>query len=150
MSKDKLKTAILAHEIVHVTARHAANAMSNQIGLGILLSAVTSEETGQGTLNVAQLGSQLIGLTYSRDHETQADIGGVDYMVKAGYNPLGMVETMEILERQRASRKIEFLSTHPSPANRRQRLEEAIAEKGYFTETQSRRKDYDKYVRSKL
>jgi predicted Zn-dependent protease len=109
---------ILAHETVHVVARDTLNVMSNQIGISILLSAVISAETSQGVLTAADLARLIIGLRYSRDDEREADLGGLDYMVAAGYNPYGMVETMQILQRQHEVRPIEFLSSHPSPENR--------------------------------
>lgn len=110
--------AILAHEITHVVARDVSNAMSNQIGINLLLSAVTSEKTPQSVLMVANLTQQIVGLRFSRQDEKEADLGGLDYMVKAGYNPYGMVETMQMLQTLNQSRPIEFLSSHPSPENR--------------------------------
>jgi len=109
---------ILAHETVHVVARDTLNMMSNQIGISLLLSAVTSAETSQGVLTAADLARMIIGLQYSRKDEREADIGGLDYMGAAGYNPYGMVETMQILQNQHNVRPIEFLSSHPSPENR--------------------------------
>jgi predicted Zn-dependent protease len=53
----------------------------------------------------------------------------LDYMVSAGYNPYGMVETMQILQREEKSRPVEFLSTHPSPENRIGYITEKIQNK---------------------
>ncbi len=120
---EKLQTeaqlaAILAHETVHVVARDTLNMMSNQIGITLLLTAVTSGETSQGVLAAADMARMIIGLRYSRKDEREADIGGLDYMVAAGYNPYGMVETMQILQNQHKVKPIEFLSSHPYPENR--------------------------------
>ncbi len=119
--------AILAHEVVHIVARDIANAMSKQIGMELLLSAVTSEQTSQSLLTVAQLGGQIISLRFSRQDEREADLGGVEYMVAAGYNPYGMAEAMQMLTEQSKSRPIEFLSTHPSPENRVAYIRKKIA-----------------------
>ena len=110
--------AILGHEIVHVVARDVSNAMSNQIGIQLLLSAVTSDKTPSGVLTAADLAQQIVGLRYSRKDEKEADSGGLDYMVAAGYDPYAMVETMQMLQNRSENRPIEFLSTHPSPENR--------------------------------
>jgi predicted Zn-dependent protease len=120
---EKLETeaqmaAILAHEIAHVVARDTMNVMSNQIGIDTLLSAVTSENTPAGVTTAANLTSQIIGLSYSREDEKTADLAGLDYMTWAGYNPYGMVETIQMLQSLHQSRGIEFFSTHPSPENR--------------------------------
>jgi len=117
---------ILAHEIVHVVARDSANAMSKEIGLSAILSAVTSENTPGGVLTVADLSKQIMGLRYSRSDEQQADLSGLDYVVAAGYDPYAMVETMQILGNQSKNRPIEFLSTHPAPENRAAYLRQKI------------------------
>jgi len=97
--------------------------MSKQIGIGLLLTAITSEvatseESAQGAYAAAQIAQLIIALQYSRQDERQADLGGIDYMVVAGYNPSGMVETMQMLENENKIRHVEFLSSHPSPQNR--------------------------------
>jgi len=119
---------ILAHETVHVVARDSANAMSKEIGVEMLMSAVTSEESaGGGLATVAQLSTQILSLKYSRSDERDADLGALDYLVSAGYTPYGMVESMEILAAQNSERPIEFLSTHPHPESRLDYLREKIA-----------------------
>jgi len=121
--------SILAHETVHVVARDVSNAMSNEIGLSLLLSAVTSDSTPSGVLTAADLAKQIVGLKYSRKDEQEADLGGLDYLVAAGYNPYAMVETMQMLESRNKQRPIEFLSTHPSPKNRIEYLTQKIRTK---------------------
>ncbi len=123
--------SVLAHEITHVVARDSANVMSNQIGISILLSAVTSEKTPQSVLLITDMTNQILGLRYSREDEYTADLGGLDYMIQAGYNPYAMVETMEILQREEKSRPIEFFSSHPSPQNRIEYIIEEIEDSTY-------------------
>ncbi len=112
--------ALLAHEIVHVTARHSSAAISRQMGLSFLLFGLSAagakipQDAGRAT----KLALQLIGLKYSREHEREADVAGLDYMVVAGYNPYGAVELQQMLQRQDKVRPAEFLSTHPSSENR--------------------------------
>jgi predicted Zn-dependent protease len=111
--------AVLAHETVHVVARDVSNAMSNQIGLSLLLAAAASSgDAPAGALRAADLAAKLVTLTFSRKDEREADLGGLDYMIAAGYNPYGMVETMQMLENEEKTKPVEFLSTHPSPENR--------------------------------
>ena len=120
---EKLQTeaqlaAILAHETAHVVARDTSNAISNQIGIGLLLAAATSGQSSGAVMTAAELSRRIIGLRYSRQDEREADIAGLDYMVVAGYNPYGIIETMQMLEEQQKERVVEFLSSHPPPANR--------------------------------
>jgi predicted Zn-dependent protease len=123
---------ILAHETIHVVARDTANAMSKDIGLDILLSAVTSDDTSGGVLTVADVSKQILGLRYSRKDEQEADLGGLDYLVAARYNPYAMVETMQILAAQNDQRPIEFLSTHPNPESRITYLQQRIQARNYI------------------
>lgn len=126
LSTEAQLAAILAHELAHVIARHSSAAMSREIGIEILLSAATSEKTPGGVLTAADLTRQILGLQYSKTDEREADTGGLDYMFRAGYNPYGMVETMQMLQSQRQARPIEFFSTHPAPQNRIAYLTENI------------------------
>lgn len=142
--------AILAHEVTHVTARHSAQAMSRQIGMDILMTAVTTEETPQALVMVGQLAGQLTQLKYSREDEYEADSYGMDYMVKAGYEPDGMVETMQILEDMQKTRTIEFLSTHPVPENRKAYLQDQKRGMYSYGKLRKGREDYKKYVLDRL
>lgn len=143
--------AILSHEITHIVARDVSNAMSNQIGLQLLLSAVTSEKTPQSVSTIANLTQQIVGLRFSRKDEREADLGGLSYMVKAGYNPYGMVETMQMLQNLNQTRPIEFLSSHPSPENRIEYLTQRIQKKYYnLTGLKIAKDDYHQAVLSRL
>jgi len=112
--------ALLAHETVHVTARHSSAAISRQMGLSFLFLGATAAGANipQDAGRAAAFALQLIGLKYSRVQERQADVAGMDYMVVAGYNPYGAVELMQMLEDQDKVKPAEFLSSHPSPENR--------------------------------
>jgi predicted Zn-dependent protease len=152
---EKLQTeaqlaSILGHEALHITARHSAAAMSQQIGLNILLSAALSQTSSAGAARAAQLGSQLVGLKYSRDNEREADRYGMDYMVKAGYDPMGMVETMDMLEKESEIRPVEFFSTHPSPENRRGNLIRHIGIRGYDYNYQGLKVGKEQYKKNVL
>jgi len=114
-------------------------------------SAVTSEKTPQSVLTIANLTQQIVGLRFSRKDEMEADLGGLHYMVKAGYNPYGMVETMQMLQNQNQIRPIEFLSSHPSPENRIGYLTQEIQTKYYnLAGLKIAKEDYYKSVRPRL
>jgi predicted Zn-dependent protease len=125
--------------------------MSREIGISILLSAVTSDKTPQGVLTAADLTQQILGLQYSRQQEQEADVGGLDYMYRAGYNPYGMVETVQMLESEQKQRPIEFLSTHPAPQNRIVYLTENIRTKYHdFEGLKIGKEDYHRAVLERL
>jgi hypothetical protein len=75
------------------------------------------------------VGLSMAFLKFSRTDETQADIVGTQTMVKAGYDPQGMITIFQKLEQLTAGRsapKSEFLSDHPNPGNRIKRIEQEI------------------------
>ncbi len=109
---------ILAHETAHVIARDSMAALSRKQAVDLLLIAVATQDTPAGAMRAAQLTRLFLDLSYSREDEQEADLAGLDYMVRAGYDPHGMIETMQMLQKKQESRPIEFFSTHPNPANR--------------------------------
>ncbi len=132
---EKLETeaqlaGILAHETSHVVARDTSVALSRAQAMDLFVAAMAvSGATPAGAVKMAHLTRVFLGLRYSRKDEREADLGGLDYMVRARYNPQGMVETMQILQEEDTRRPIEFFSTHPSPHNRIAYLTEAIQTK---------------------
>ena len=143
---------VLAHEIIHVVARDTANMMSKQIGMDILFVAAMTQTTSEGALTMADLARQIVALKYSRDDERDADIYGMDYMVRAGFNPNGAVDTMQMLEQEDNVRAVEFMSSHPSPENRVSYLQARI-KTHYFNsinDTIIGREDYERFVLDRL
>jgi predicted Zn-dependent protease len=153
---EKLQTeaqlaAILAHETAHVVARDTSNAISNQIGISLLLAAAASSQSSGAIMTAAELSRRIIGLKYSRQDEREADIAGLDYMVVAGYNPYGIIETMQMLEDQEKERVVEFLSSHPPPENRIAYLTQRIKSKYSNLESpQTGKQQYSKAVLDRL
>jgi predicted Zn-dependent protease len=143
---------VLAHETVHVVARDTANTMSKQIGMDILFAAAMTQTSSREALTMADLARQIVSLKYGRDDEKDADIYGMDYMVRAGYNPNGTVETMQMLEEEERIRAVEFLSSHPSPENRVSYLQARI-QTHYFNSiegTKVGQEDYQRFVLDRL
>jgi predicted Zn-dependent protease len=142
--------AVFGHETVHVVARHSSAQISREIGIEVALSAVSSKAPG-GAMQVAGIARQIVGLGYSRAQEKQADLAGLDYMVKAGYDPHAMVQTMQMLEEENQGGQIEFLSTHPSPENRVGYISQAIINRGYQNlNLKVGKEDYKKFVLDEL
>jgi len=117
---------ILAHEVAHVVARDSMAALSRKQAIDVLLIAAATQDTPAEAIRAAQFTRLFLDLSYSREDEQQADLAGLDYMVQAGYNPHGMIETMQMLQSQQEIRPIEFFSTHPLPENRIEYLTERI------------------------
>jgi predicted Zn-dependent protease len=118
---------VLAHEIVHVLARHSAQRIAqNELTNGII-GAVAVASGDAGAAQTAAMIGQLINMSYGRDDELQADTIGVCLMIDAGYNPEGLIGVMEVLAQISTDIPPEFFSTHPNPTNRVEQIERAIA-----------------------
>jgi predicted Zn-dependent protease len=121
-SEDQL-AGVMAHEIAHADRRHSMKQMMKMYGVQMLVAigaqAVASKqgETGQqATVTIAQLAGSLIGLSFSRDHETDADNQSVNYLCGTEYNSAGAAGFFEKMGN--AGSPPQFLSTHPNPTNR--------------------------------
>jgi predicted Zn-dependent protease len=123
---------VMGHEIGHVTARHGAEQQTKAqlAGLGFGLASVLSEGFRRyGEL--AQTGLGLFFLKYSRDNESESDQLGVEYSTKAGYDAMRMSRFFRTIARigeSSGSSIPAFLSTHPNPVNREQRVAELTKE----------------------
>ena len=92
--------AVLAHEIGHVTARHAVRQQSAQ-ALNRTLAQLTYGLTRSGELAAAsnQFGTSLVR-GYGREHELEADSEGAAYLHHAGYDPNALLEVIGVLKEQ--------------------------------------------------
>jgi predicted Zn-dependent protease len=125
---------VLGHEIGHVTAKHSVDQMSKATlataGLGI--ASVVSEDIAKVS-QVGAAGLQVLFLKYGRDDEYQADELGIRYAGRGGYDVREMPKVFEVLDRvggESRGKLPEWLSTHPSPGNRIERIEQHIAKAG--------------------
>jgi predicted Zn-dependent protease len=126
---------VLGHEVFHVVGRHSAEQMAKagltQALAGAAVVATSDPNDPQRTYQnaaIAQAVTQMINLRYGRQDELEADQHGIQYMRQASYDPQGMVQMMELLERAGGSRQPEFLSSHPSPEHRLVILQKLAAE----------------------
>jgi len=125
--------AVLAHETTHVTAKHSLAGYQRAIAGNVLLSGVSIATGGSaGVQALSGITADLILNGYSRDQEREADMIGLDYMVKAGYSPEGMVQMQEYfftkLEGGKDPMWAEGLfRTHPFSKERLENTREKIA-----------------------
>jgi predicted Zn-dependent protease len=135
-SPDEL-AAVIAHELAHVVARHAAERVSHQMAAGVALEAAqaysgarSSPENTRLLMGALGLGAQLgVMLPFSRTHETEADLLGQRYMAEAGFDPEGAVRLWQsMLRASSGGRPPQILSTHPDPQNRIAALQARVPE----------------------
>lgn len=123
---------VIGHEVAHVLANHSNERVSQEYAVqqGLeLIQAVTNVQTqmGQTMMGLLGVGAQFgILLPYSRVHESEADILGLDLMATAGFDPRASITLWQNMERAGGSEPPEFLSTHPSHSTRINDLQSAM------------------------
>jgi predicted Zn-dependent protease len=115
--------AVMAHEIAHVTARHGTRMATR----GELLQYATlplifaGGWAAYGVYHGVGVAAPIGLLKFSRGFEAEADMLGLQYMYKAGYDPTALVdffEDLETLERKRPGLLSKLLTTHPMTEDR--------------------------------
>jgi len=124
---------VMGHEIAHALANHGNERMSQglvtQIGLASLQVALSQKpsQTNDLLLAAAGAGAQVgILLPFSRKHESEADEIGLYLMTMAGYNPTAAAPFWERMNKLGGARPPEFLSTHPDPEQRSEKLKKLV------------------------
>lgn len=125
---------VMAHEIAHVCAHHAAREMTRmnyaQIGSIPLIMMTGYTWTGYGIYEASQLAIPIAFLQFSRDFEAQADYLGIQYMYRAGYDPQALVdffEKVQALEKRKPGLVSRAFSDHPQTPDRILHSQEEIA-----------------------
>ncbi len=129
--------AVLSHEISHVTRRHISQLIEKSKRLNIasmvaVLAAMLAGRGGAGSqagAAMAMATAEALTLKYTREMETDADQNGLHCMIKAGYDPNGMITFMNKMLRmslELAPQIPTYLSTHPETENRISLLENLL------------------------
>lgn len=121
---------VLAHEIAHVALRHGTHEMSKAVRAQLLVGLAAGAIGGNVESIVNEFGGfglQALFLKYSRKAETESDLVGVQTLVQAGFDPADLASFFETLRQQDKQRVAEWMSSHPSPENRIERIRKEAA-----------------------
>jgi len=126
---------VMAHEIAHVTARHATKqATKGQIAQWALIPAIIflpGGWAGYGIYQGLNFGLPIAFLKFTRDAEREADFLGLQYMYKAGYDPTAFITFFEKIrekERKQPGSVPKVFSSHPPTGERVQKAQNVIAQ----------------------
>ncbi len=124
---------VMGHEISHALANHTAERMSmalaTQVGMMGVAAATKDSDYAQLALSGSSLAAVLaIQLPNSRTAEREADRMGIELAARAGYNPYAAATLWEKMAKVGGANPPQFLSTHPSPANRQHTLQKLAAQ----------------------
>ena len=109
---------ILGHELAHVSERHSLHQLYRSLSIYVLVAMIAGD-VGPVLEDVLLEGSALASLSYSRKHESEADVIGIETSHAAGYDPAALAEFFETLSEDFGDTgSSDWLSTHPSNADR--------------------------------
>lgn len=144
LANDQAEVAsVLAHEIAHVTARHAIERAELE-SRSVLVSRVRAEVLNNpGAAQLVRDQAQVAIASFSRQQELDADIVGVRTLANAGFDPYGahrflgsLGRNAEMLDRSSETRTnqpgLDFTSTHPTTPDRIQQA--LLAARQYGTQ----------------
>ena len=137
VANDDELAAVLAHEIGHITARHAVKRYESGLGamaaqVGAIAAARGGAGAGAGGVGVALQAAQL---AYSREDELTADRLGVTYMKAAGFNPKAVLSFLKTLQKEhrkelhylpRGIIRPQYAMTHPFVPERIRAVKETL------------------------
>lgn len=126
-NEDQL-AGVLGHEVGHVIHRHGAERIAKMELTQGLTGAAVVASGDYGTAQAAQMIGNIVNMKYGREQELESDDFGIRLMIEAGFDPEQLIGVMDILEQASGGgqKNPEFMSTHPSPENRREEINRAI------------------------
>jgi predicted Zn-dependent protease len=108
---------VMGHEIAHALREHARERAGKQLATNVGALAV-SIFVGGGAGDLARISGGLLGLKFSRDDETEADLIGMEMAARAGYDPRAGITLWEKMSQAAKGGPPEWLSTHPAGTTR--------------------------------
>jgi len=121
---------VLGHETAHIDRKHIVEQVEKQQKAGVvagILGAIIGEgSAGNIVGTIANIGWTVISRGYSRDDENESDTVGVRWMSQLGYDPNAAISMLGKLGGGSGGGLDRYLSTHPAPQDRQQRVQDLI------------------------
>ncbi len=119
---------VMGHEMAHADRRHSTDQLTKAYGIQILLGILVGNNPGQLADIAANLAAGVASLAFSRDAEYEADEYSVKYLYETSYDARGVGGFF--LKMDGSPQPPEFLSTHPHPDNRYDKIEQVWLDLG--------------------
>lgn len=136
-NEDEL-ACVMAHEIIHVNARHSIKQMRSSILPhmlelpGTIVGNVVSDDLGKLLNSPITTSNKLLLSSYSRKHETESDTKGIELASKAGYDPNAMAFILdrlslavEVLTNEKEKKS--YFDSHPYTPDRVKKINKTTA-----------------------
>ena len=142
---------VLAHEVAHVTQKH----MLETIQRGAVLSSATEftltamEKDPEMYANVVdEITDKLFTKGLDKDLEYEADVYGIEFAYRAGYNPNGLRDYLKTLQAQKGHAKSAFFTTHPPTDERISKIDVTLRDYSDGATLSVLTERFQKYMRS--
>jgi predicted Zn-dependent protease len=135
---------VLGHEIAHALAKHSAEKMSVAMAssIGVAAVGIAADSNGLALTGASLAAALAVQKPNSRAAESEADQIGIELAAKAGYDPRAAITLWQKMAQVGGKGPPQFLSTHPSPANREKKLAEYVPEMMPYYEQKGKRPIY--------
>lgn len=112
---------VMGHEMCHADNRHVTDQLTTQYGLGALIGILLGDDPGL----ITELAAGLAFLSFSRKKESEADLNSVKYLCDTEWHSNGAAGFFQkLIDLGQGGGPPQFLSTHPSPDNRVEAINE--------------------------
>lgn len=127
MSSTEQLSAVIAHEMAHVTLRHHLTQIARSVGVVGALQIVVGDVGG-----IVAIGSEVLQHAalnnYSQAQETEADLEGAHMMHEAGIDPHAMIQMLDNLPDGHLPGALSWLATHPDSDERMNSVQQFLDE----------------------
>ena len=132
--------AILAHEVGHVQLKHGINSIEKgRITEAVMIIGSEATKTfAEGDIarltenfedSINDIATTMINNGYSRSFEEDADAAALTILERVGYNPVSLINMLEVMNTKLKPEGLDFAKTHPSPSSRIEYVSEIIQSK---------------------
>jgi len=130
VSSEDALAGIIAHELAHIMLRHGISMIDSLKVVEELDSIAQQSAAVAGSINgeslsiqtfrnsIKELMDTMIKSGYSQPQEFEADNTAIELLASAGYEPGGLLEALEVLQKARSGRQGGIFSTHPAISER--------------------------------
>jgi predicted Zn-dependent protease len=112
----------MGHEISHALREHSRERMSEELVKRIGVS-VVGAAAKVDTNKLDAVANLVISLPHSREHESEADVMGIELAARAGYDPRAAISVWKKMSALGGKQPLQFMSTHPAHETRIAELE---------------------------
>lgn len=130
MTDDEIRY-VIGHEVGHVVSNHTKRRMQTALAATSVRQAVAASGSNSFAIiaqsEIGDLVSKVILAQHSQSNEREADDYAMEFMSIRKYNRKGAVSALEKFEKIAGGSQTNWLSTHPSPRERADRMRQQLA-----------------------